>query len=104
MLSAACALLAVSAAADDLPTLLSKTVFLNKGVVNSTFVPVVQSQPGMYLEPENMTLTQWAWAERGSVPYVFSQEVLKRDNCTLGSVFQNTDLPGSDVSQAAGLA
>ena len=104
MLSAACALLAVSAAADDLPSLLSKTVFLNKGVVNSTFVPVVQSQPGMYLEPENMTRAQWAWADMGSVPYVFNQEVLKRDDCTLGSVFQNTDLPGSDVSQAAGLA
>eukprot|EP00755_Sulcionema_specki_P009882 Sspe_Gene.44889::Locus_22090_Transcript_1_1_Confidence_0.750_Length_3051::g.44889::m.44889 len=77
--------------------LLGNLTFLNEGVVTSSMRTTVAPLPTMYLEPENVSKAEWAWAATGSVPYVFDADV----QCKPQGVANNTDMPGHDHRQVA---
>eukprot|EP01064_Diplonema_japonicum_P033224 TRINITY_DN64_c1_g2_i1.p1 TRINITY_DN64_c1_g2~~TRINITY_DN64_c1_g2_i1.p1 ORF type:complete len:965 (+),score=272.99 TRINITY_DN64_c1_g2_i1:68-2962(+) len=100
VLVALCAGLGVCQAS-PLADALNGMTFLNEGVWTSKDTVVVYEQPSLYLEPENISTTDFAWASRGSNPTMFSGQF--NSSCSAATpVMTGYDLPGSDSVQIPG--
>ena len=73
--------------------------FLNKGTVQKgdTFPSLRYS--AMYAEPENVTRTEYAWADTGTTLELFTPAMAG----TPDKQYPASDLPGSDLAQVAGV-
>eukprot|EP01060_Flectonema_neradi_P034788 TRINITY_DN6212_c0_g2_i1.p1 TRINITY_DN6212_c0_g2~~TRINITY_DN6212_c0_g2_i1.p1 ORF type:complete len:973 (+),score=112.61 TRINITY_DN6212_c0_g2_i1:37-2955(+) len=89
------------AAGRDLGSLLASVQFLNEGTWRADNYTVIAHHNRGYLEPENVTRSEYAWALENNIPQVYSQ---KTHQCQPGKPLVNTDMPGMDLMQIPSVA
>ena len=83
-------------ASADLTAMLQSATFLNEGVWTNTSGTTIVIQEGLYLEPENITKAEFAWADISLTPQVYSDRV---NAWKPSPIKEEVDLPGNDLSQ-----
>eukprot|EP00759_Apiculatamorpha_spiralis_P003226 PhF_6_TR11553/c0_g1_i1/m.18566 len=82
---------------------LHSLAFLSSGVINQKDDRyIAHNQPCLYLEPENVTAAEYAWATTGSCDLLYKSDGSSNTSSqclSIGPILNGTDLPGADMFQ-----